>query len=131
MVLTGAAKCTMPRVGNQSASETARHPDHFVAEWRVYRGLSQAQLGEMVDASHSKISRIESGETELKSSFLKKLARIFNIPPVAVLTINPMGEGRKTAEMLDVWQAIEPGKRDDALRVLRAFTSNGTGTKAS
>lgn len=75
----------------------------------------------MVDVSHSKISRVESGDTDLKANFLRKLARIFKVPPVALLTVNPQGEGRKTAEMLVIWASIPKPKQDDALRILRAL----------
>lgn len=83
----------------------------------------------MVSVSHSKINRIETGFTELKQSFAKRLARFFNIPPIALLTINPLGEGRQTAEMLDAWAAIDPKKREDVLRMMRAFGSNGSDQK--
>lgn len=119
----------MTAKANQTGGETGKHPDHFVAEWRTYRNLTQVELGEMVGASHSKISRIENGDTELKPSFAKKLARFFNIPLPALYTINPMGEGRQTAEMLDVWAAIDPDKRDDALRVLRALANGSSGSR--
>jgi transcriptional regulator with XRE-family HTH domain len=120
----------MSKDANQSEPGTGKHPDHYLAEWRRYRGWSQMELAEMVDVSHSKISRIETGETELKPSFLKKLARIFHIPPVAILTVNPQGEGRQTAEMLDVWAAIAPGKREDALSILRALATRRPGENA-
>lgn len=84
----------------------------------------------MVGASHSKISRIETGETELEPSFLKKLARIFKVPPIALLTVNPQGEGRQTAEMLTVWSQIDPRERDRALRVLQSFLAGDGGAKA-
>ncbi len=62
-------------------------------------------------------------------AFAKRLARFFNIPPIALLTINPLGEGRQTAEMLDAWAAIDPKKREDVLRMMRAFGSNGSDQK--
>lgn len=119
----------MIKDANQSEAGTSRHPDHFLAEWREYRGLSQRRLAELIGASNSKISRIEAGETELRPNFAKKLAKFFNVPLVALVTVNPQGEGRQTAEMLDVWGAIDPRKREDALRVLRALANNGSDKK--
>lgn len=113
----------MTKDANQPGSGTGKHPDHFLAEWREYRGLKQSELGDLSGASNSKISRIETGETELKPSFAKKIARILNAPLTALFTVNPLGEGKDTAEMLDVWAQIEPRKRADALRVLRALTA--------
>lgn len=75
----------------------------------------------MIGASNSKISRIESGESELRPGFAKKLARFFNIPLTALFTINPMGEGREDAEMLDAWGEITKDDRPAALRMLRSL----------
>lgn len=111
----------MSKDENQSAHETGKHPDHFLAEWREYRGLTQRGLADMVSVSHSKINRIENGSVELKPSFAKRLARFFNIPPIALLTINPLGDGRETAEMLDAWGDIDPRDRAAALRMLRSL----------
>lgn len=83
----------------------------------------------MVSVSHSKISRVENGESELRPGFATKLARFFNIPMVALFTVNPMGEGRQTAEMLDVWAEIDPKKREDALRILRALSRDSENGK--
>lgn len=106
---------------NQVDPGTSKHADHFLTEWREYRGFSVRGLATVLNVSHSKISRIETGESELKPSFAKKVARFFNIPLVALFTVNPQGEGRKTAEMLDVWAQIDPGKQEDVLRVMRAY----------
>lgn len=111
----------MSKDANQHGAETAKHPDHYLAEWREYRELSVRGLAMALDVSHSKISRIETGESELKPSFAKKIARFFNIPMVALFTVNPQGEGRETAEMLDAWAEIAPTDRAAALRMLRSL----------
>lgn len=111
---------------NRRGSETAKHPDHFLAEWREYRGYSQRELAVLIEESNSKISRIESGETELRPRFAKKIARFFNIPLAALFTVNPLGEGRETAEMLDAWADIDPRDRPAALRMLRSLSTGRT-----
>lgn len=114
----------MARTANQSGPETGKHPDHFLAEWREYRNYSVRGLAMALSVSHSKISRIETGDSELKPSFAKKIARFFNIPMVALFTVNPQGEGRETAQMLDVWAKIAPADRGRALRSLSAFVDD-------
>lgn len=106
---------------NHRGREGRRNPDHYLSEWREYRGLSQIELGELVGASPSKISRVENGETELKPSFARRLAHVFRIPPLALITINPLGEGRQTADLLSLWATIAPGNRDAALKMLAAL----------
>lgn len=111
---------------NHSARATGRHPDHFLAEWREYRGHSQRELAALIDESNSKISRIESGETELRPRFAKKIARFFNIPLAALFTVNPQGEGRLDAEMLDAISEIDQRDKPAALRMLRSLHRGGT-----
>ncbi|HVK81960.1 MAG TPA: helix-turn-helix transcriptional regulator [Verrucomicrobiae bacterium] len=115
------AELSMTKEANQSGDETGKHPDHYLAEWREYRGYSQRELGDLVSASNSKISRIEAGVSELRPSFAKKVARFFNIPLAALFTINPLGEGREAAEMLDAINDIDPKDRAAALRMLRSL----------
>lgn len=107
---------------NQRGSETAKHPDHFLAEWREYRGLSQRELADMIGVSNSKVSRVENGETELRPGFAKKIAAFFKIPLAAIFTINPQGEGRMDAEMLDAIADIEQRDKPAALRMLRSLS---------
>jgi transcriptional regulator with XRE-family HTH domain len=111
----------MTNDANQGGPETAKHSDHFLAEWRAYRGYTVRGLATAIGVSHSKVSRVETGESELRPGFAKKLARFFNIPLPALFTVNPMGEGRETAEMLDAWADIAPSDRAAALRMLRSL----------
>lgn len=113
---------------NQHGSETGKHPDHFAAEWREYRGYTVRGLATALGISHSKVSRVETGESELRPGYAKKLARFFNIPLAAIFTVNPQGEGRETAEMLDAWAEIAPADRPAALRMLRSLR-RGDGSK--
>lgn len=107
---------------NHSAPETARRPDHFLAEWRVYRGFdSQREFAKAIGVSNSKISRIETGESELRPRFASKCARFFAIPLAAVFSINPLGEGREDAELLDAINDIAPEDKAVALRMLRSL----------
>lgn len=115
------AKWTMSDDANQRGPETGKHPDHFLAEWREYRGYTVRGLATAIGVSHSKVSRIETGDSELRPGFAKKLARFFNIPLAALFTVNPLGEGREAAEMLDAWAEIAPDDRPAALRMLRSL----------
>lgn len=107
---------------NQRGAETADHPDHFLAEWRAYRGYeTQVELSVALGVSNSKISRIETGESELRPGFAKKVARLFKIPLAALYTINPLGAGKMDAEMLDAINDIANEDKPAALRMLRSL----------
>lgn len=45
-----------------------------VRQARILRGLTQAELGEMVDCSNNHMSHIESGQTKVSLSLLLKLS---------------------------------------------------------
>ena len=50
-----------------------------IREFRRQRGLSQAQLGELVGFSQSKISKIENGDWDSLSD-LRLIARALGVP---------------------------------------------------
>ncbi len=59
--------------------ETKQHYDAFepayqVARMRIERGLTQAQLAELVGTKQPSIARLESGVSEPSLSFLRKVA---------------------------------------------------------
>ena len=49
-------------------------PGHQIARLRIQRGLTQAQLAEMVGTRQPSIARIESGEKLPSMSFLTRIA---------------------------------------------------------
>ena len=48
-------------------------PAYQVARLRIMRGLSQEQLAELVDTKQPSIARLESGKTEPRLSFLRRV----------------------------------------------------------
>jgi transcriptional regulator with XRE-family HTH domain len=108
---------------NQSHAETSKNPGHYVREWRNFMGWSQEKLADMADVSQAKIARLESGERQLKASFLKDLARIFRVPQSALLEVNPATEtGAQTAHLLLAWDRLTTSQRNDVLKMVRALS---------
>lgn len=111
---------------NQTADDDDGHPPHYLREWREFMGWSQEELGAMVSAHQTKIGRIETGKRELKSGFLRDLARVFKVPASALLEVNPATDGgRQTASMLLAWNKLTTSQRGDILKMIRALTNNG------
>jgi DNA-binding XRE family transcriptional regulator len=52
----------------------ALEPAYQIARLRIMRGLTQAELAELVGTKQPSIARIENGKTEPKLSFLRRLA---------------------------------------------------------
>jgi DNA-binding XRE family transcriptional regulator len=53
-------------------------PGHQIARLRIQRGLTQAQLAEMVGTRQPSIARIESGKSLPSLSFLERVAQVLN-----------------------------------------------------
>lgn len=111
----------MTEDANHHGAETGQHPDHFLAEWMKHRDYSVRGLATALHVSHSKISRINTGESELKPSFAKKIARFFNVPMAAIYTLNPLGKDREAVELLEAVMEVDPASRPAALRMLRSL----------
>ena len=56
----------------REAWETSE-PAYQVARLRIMRGLTQAQLADLVDTKQPSIARLESGKVEPKLSFLRRV----------------------------------------------------------
>lgn len=56
------------------AALAAREPAYQVARLRILRGLTQAQLADLVGTKQSSIARLESGLAPPNLSFLSKVA---------------------------------------------------------
>jgi transcriptional regulator with XRE-family HTH domain len=63
---------------------------HFLMEWRVFRGLTQAAVARFCGVTQSTTSRIETGRLEYTQRYLEKLAELYGTTPAALLSINPL-----------------------------------------
>ncbi len=56
----------------------ALEPGYQIARLRIFRGLSQAQLAEMVGTRQPSIARLENGSSLPSLTFLQKIATALN-----------------------------------------------------
>jgi transcriptional regulator with XRE-family HTH domain len=85
----------MPRrIGN-----SARRRRHFIREWRVFRGLTQEQLADMLGTTKTSISRIESLKQGYTQEFLEACADALGVHPGALLTRMPADTDREVADI--------------------------------
>lgn len=75
----------MLKVGRKLGSKNTRH---FMREWRVYRGLNQAQVAERVVASgladnfdRSRVSKLERGVENLTEPMIYLISEALQIEP--------------------------------------------------
>ncbi len=96
-------------------------PNHLRA-WRDFRKLTQEQLAESVGTTKAVISLLESGDRQLSSKWLRRLAPALNTRPGFLLDFDPEDMDQ---EMLSAILAVPKSSREQAIKVLKAF---GTGT---
>lgn len=76
----------------------------------------------MVNVDRSTISRVESGETALTQDFLVRLAAAFNVPPRALVEVDPSAPGGDDfAKLMRSWQRLTPERRAEILRIIAAL----------
>jgi len=92
-----------------------RSVDHFIREWRQYRGLSIEQLAAKVKLSTSMISQLERGKTGYTQNTLERVAIALDCEPWQLLACANPGE---LAEMWRITMLID---RPAFQSVLRAY----------
>ncbi|MEM8695235.1 MAG: helix-turn-helix transcriptional regulator [Pseudomonadota bacterium] len=96
---------------------------NFLKAWREYRGLSQAQLAEMVGTASNMISYLENGDRALTAKWLRRLAPALDTTPGMLLEHDP---NDLDTDIIDIWASIEERDKDRARQVLVAFRKTGT-----
>jgi transcriptional regulator with XRE-family HTH domain len=94
-------------------------PRWFLKEWRQYRGLTQARLGERIGKSKSNISEFENGVTRYNQDLLEALADALACEPADLIMRNPM----QPDGIWSIWDRIPETKREDARRILETLAA--------
>jgi len=70
----------------------ALEPGYQIARLRIQRGLTQAQLAELVGTQQPSIARLENGSSIPSLSFLQKIAAVLNARIEVRLVAEPQDE---------------------------------------
>lgn len=107
--------------------------------WREHRGLSQSELGKLVDTTQAVISHLEKAERKLSTQWLHRLASALRIQPGHLVDYDPRTLDRSTLdlieaaaaiaeedrpftkELIDTAAGIAPEDRETAMKVLKQF----------
>lgn len=63
--------------------------NHYIEDWRRFRGFTQSQLATLCGVSQSNIASIEGGATGYTQQSLERIASAFYIEPVDLLKTDP------------------------------------------
>lgn len=100
------------------AGRTKKQSVNHLRAWREYRGLTQAQLAELVDTTDNVISLLESGGRRLSDKWLYKLAPALNTRAGFLLEFAPEDAD---LSILEAITDMAPERRAEAVRLLRVF----------
>jgi transcriptional regulator with XRE-family HTH domain len=100
-----------------------RIPNHLRA-WREFRKMTQEELAAKADTTASQISMLESGERGLTHKWALKLAPILKTNPGHLFDTDPAALDN---DVFDIWASIDKRDRDQALRVLKSFSTGTNG----
>ncbi len=90
----------------------------FIREWRRFRKLSQSKLGFRMGISREYVSLVENGKRRYDQVFLEAAAEALNCSIADLITRDPT----KPEPIWSVWDKIKLEDREQALRVLSAFS---------
>ncbi len=85
----------------------------YLKTWRLHKGFTQEQVGNMLEVSHTTVGRYESGAVTLNHAQLQEIAKIYGVS-VSQLAAPP--EEAELVAVLDEVQTIVTGMDPAALK---------------
>ena len=100
----------------------------YFKEWRKHRNLTLERLAERINVTIGALSQLENGTTNYTQPMLEALADALYCQPADLIMRPPSvdAELKLAPEVALLWDQIPVADRDQALRILRTFTRNGT-----
>ena len=98
---------------------------HFVREWRKYRGLTQEQLAERIEATAGAISQLENGQINYTQPTLEALAFALSCTTGDLLSRDPFIDDA-VADLQSILNAATADDRAKAIRVVREILRTGS-----
>ena len=95
---------------------------NYLREWRVFRGISQSALAELVGTNANMIQYLETGERGLSAKWLRRLAPALDTTPGMLLDHNP---SELDADILEIWGRAGEREKRQISEVARALLKTG------
>lgn len=100
-------------------SDTGRQ---YFAEWRKLRGLTQAQAAELTGIQQGLLSALERGARRYNADHLEAMARAYVCETWELLGKDPLSVDDSASAIINIWDHIPAGNRDQARQILETFT---------
>lgn len=115
---------SLPVLGGRIYSVAMRN--HFIKQWRKYRGLTQQQLADRMEEApgiplltNVSLSRIERGQQPYSEPVLHALAQALSCEPADLIAVNPLIES-DVVDFLAYIRTLDPQTRARVMAVARA-----------
>src|ERR1700761_1603960 len=88
---------------------------HFIREWRLFRGLTQAELADRIGKHRSYLNKIEHGARRYSPTLLASVANILGCSTNDLTSRRP----DHTSELEVLIQSLNEGQRSRAIAVIK------------
>lgn len=96
---------------------------NYLKEWRVFRGMSQAELAKATDTTQHMIAYLESGERGLSAKWLRKLAPALNTSVGMILDHDP---NNLDSDIIEIWANADARQRRQLTDIAKTLLRDGT-----
>lgn len=120
----------MPKLGphrNRQKAPPRQWGKNTIKSWRIFRGLTVAQLAEMTNQSTGNISAIENRRQGYSDESLEKLAHALKTTPGALLDIDPLADGPES--FWSLWEKAGPADQETIRMMANRLVETNKGRK--
>jgi transcriptional regulator with XRE-family HTH domain len=96
---------------------------NYLRAWRIFRGLTQEQLADLVDTNANMIQYLETGERGLSAKWLRRLAPALDTTPGMILDHDP---DELDADILDIWTHADRRTKRQISEIAKTILRTGT-----
>lgn len=96
--------------------------NHFIRQWRKFRGLSQIEFAEQVGVTQGQVSKIESGKRDYDQSFLERAAEVLRCSDLDLLARDPQAP----MDIMDIYNALLPNQQVQLVEIAKTIKRTGT-----
>lgn len=105
-----------------SLDKRALQQKTYIKQWRKFRGLSQQDMADLLDISHTTFGRIERGLSPYHQRFLEAVAEALQCKVADLLLRDPL----KPEAIWSIWDQLTEPQQAQAVAMLDAMMRAGS-----
>jgi transcriptional regulator with XRE-family HTH domain len=122
---------TLPRMARLGRPpKLLAHPPNRIREVREALGLSPKDVAKQLGRGENWLTRLETGDRDLKVYDLERIAKVLGVSACSLLTsVDPVTQAQER-EILEIFRQVRPSERDYLLRTSRGLLPETPGHAA-